>query len=166
MHLIKYTRSYQSLIQDFCLSDRQLRLICEPQQAVSLSSIDSNRHAILAMDQEKLVTFFVLHQLDRFNPYTGQCQSLLIRDFSIDYRHLGRGYTQKVFEALIDYAQCNFPESRELLVIINERHTAKILLHKKLGFQDTGLRQSNSATQSVILQYPIKKVSLSASVGL
>ncbi|MGK0552173.1 hypothetical protein ACSFB8_08605 [Enterococcus faecalis] len=155
MYLVEYDQSYYPLVEKFCISTEFLHQICEPFRAIELCKKDPNRHAILVIDQKRLVTFFVLHQLDRLNPYTQQQDRLLIRNFSIDYRHLGQGYTRKVFAALKIYIHEKFPTIDALLLMICDNQTAKLALYKQLGFKDTGMRQENHNTQTIILHYEL-----------
>lgn len=158
MYLTEYTRSYYSAVENFCVSTEHLRKTCEPFRSIELCKTDPNRHAILGIDDEKLVAFFVLHHLDDLNPYAQQQQRLLIRNFLIDYRHLGQGYTKKVLTTLKEYIQKKYPLIDTLLVMVNEEQTVKLALYKKLGFKDTGLRRDNYHNQSIILQCGIKEL--------
>ncbi|MEC2302624.1 GNAT family N-acetyltransferase, partial [Bacillus cereus] len=70
MQLYFYNENFRNIINQYTLSEEQLCYTGLPKKLVKLSSEDSNRHSILAMKDNELVTFFILHKNDGVKPYT------------------------------------------------------------------------------------------------
>ncbi|MBP2100216.1 GNAT family N-acetyltransferase [Enterococcus rivorum] len=159
MHLIKYNNDYRTIVEKYCLSAEQLHYMSEPKEAVALTENDPNRQAILAFENEKLVGFLVLHKVDRMNPYSDKENIMLIRSFSTDYRHLGKGYGKKIIFLLTDFVNSNYPKIEELLFKVTEKSLQEFApaLYENFGFKDTGIKQHTIDGDFVILKLPVTK---------
>ena len=62
MQLIEYNTRYESDILHYYLSMEQLEFTGTPSESIELSKRDKDRHSILAIENNELVTFFVLHR--------------------------------------------------------------------------------------------------------
>lgn len=96
MQLYFYNENFRNIINQYTLSEEQLCYTGLPKKLVKLSSEDSDRHSILAMKDNELVTFFVLHKNDGVKPYTNNEKSILIRAFSTDFHHQGKDMQNKL----------------------------------------------------------------------
>ena len=67
MQLYFYNENFRNIINQYTLSEEQLCYTGLPKKLVKLSSEDSDRHSILAMKDNELVTFFVLHKMTGLN---------------------------------------------------------------------------------------------------
>lgn len=85
MQLMFYDDKVQNLVEQYTLTEEQLRYTKSPKESIALAKQDTSRHAVLAMDGNKLVTFFVLHEKEGVTPYSSNEQALLIRSFSTDF---------------------------------------------------------------------------------
>lgn len=141
MRLVKYSNDYQTIVEQYCLSNEKWRYVSEPKEAIALTENDVNRQAVLALEKNKLVGFLVLHKVDRRSPYSDKENIMLIRNFSTDYRHLGKGYALKIIALLPYFVNTHFPQIEELLLGVNENKFSDYALYKKLGFRDTGVKK-------------------------
>jgi len=94
MQLMFYDDKVQNLVEQYTLTEEQLRYTKSPKESIALAKQDASRHAVLAMDGKKLVTFFVLHEKEGVTPYSSNEQALLIRSFSTDFYGTGQWLCQ------------------------------------------------------------------------
>lgn len=141
MYLTMYRNDYQAVIEKYCLSAEQLHYMSEPKAAVALVENDANRYAILAFEDKKLVGFLALHKIDSLNPYSDRKNIMLIRNFSTDYRHQGKGYTQEIITLLPNFVKTHFPQIEKLLLWVNEQKLNDYALYKKFGFKDIEIKK-------------------------
>ena len=76
----------------------------------------------LAMKDNELVTFFVLHKNDGVKPYTNNENSILIRAFSTDFHHQGKGYAKQALKILPDFVRNNFLGINEIILAVNVKN--------------------------------------------
>ncbi|MBO0471581.1 GNAT family N-acetyltransferase [Enterococcus sp. DIV0242_7C1] len=131
MYLTLYNESHKSLIANYCLSERKLRYVREPQIAVN----DSQRFSVLAFEDGLLVNFFTLHRCSD-EPYDTNC--LVVEDISTDYRHLRKGHATRALQLLPEFVKEHFPEVTHLILLITEDKNFTRSLCKYAGFEDTG----------------------------
>lgn len=132
---VKYTKEYAPLIQDYQLTNDDLRFTMSPREA--MESSDPALHHILVLDQGQLVTFFSLDEITRSEPFSDNAQALIIRFFSTDTRYQGLGYGQQVFQVLPAFIEKYFPAATEIVLAVNAQNEAGQALYKKCGFRET-----------------------------
>ncbi|WP_285399214.1 GNAT family protein [Lysinibacillus sp. fls2-241-R2A-57] len=138
MKLKFYEENDVYLIDRYTITEDQLRYTMSPKESIELVKQDKNRHAILVLDEDKLVTFFVLHENEGVKPYSSNEQAILIRAFSTDYYEQGKGYAKAALQFLPDFVLEHFPTINELVLGVNIPNTAAQSLYKKCGFVDEG----------------------------
>ncbi|QEL79842.1 GNAT family N-acetyltransferase [Bacillus sp. JAS24-2] len=153
MQLYFYNENFRNIINQYTLSEEQLCYTGLPKKLVKLSSEDSNRHSILAMKDNELVTFFVLHKNDGVKPYTNNEKSILIRAFSTDFHHQGKGYAKQVLKILPDFVRNNFLGINKIILAVNVKNVAAQSLYKKCGFCDNGVRRMGRKGELIIMSY-------------
>ncbi|WP_155590994.1 GNAT family N-acetyltransferase [Lysinibacillus cavernae] len=154
--LMFYEEKAQKLIDRYTITEEQLRYTISPQDSIELAMQDTSRHAILAMDGDKLVTFFVLHEKEGVKPYSSNEQALLIRAFSTDYFEQGKGYAKKVLQLLPDFVRKHFSHINELVLGVNVPNIAAQALYKKCGFVDEGRLVKGLRDEIKVMSYTIK----------
>lgn len=159
MYLVEYNPDYQALVEKYCLSAEQLHYTSEPKEAIALTENDPNRQAVLAFQKDKLVGFLVLHKIDHLTSYSQSENVMLIRSFSTDYRHLGKGYAKKMIHLVTDFVKKTNPHICELLIKVKETDLKnyRIILYENFGFVDTGLKKSTSDGTFAILKLVLTK---------
>lgn len=70
MELHFYNYRFNTLIEQYTLSEDQLRYTSTPKDCIELLIKDPDRYSILAINGGQLVTFFVLHKNEGVKPYS------------------------------------------------------------------------------------------------
>ncbi|WP_342443544.1 GNAT family protein [Lysinibacillus sp. FSL K6-0057] len=158
MLLIFYEDKAQNLVEQYTLTEEQLRYTKSPKESIELAKQDNSRHAILAMDGNKLVTFFVLHEKEGVTPYSSNEQALLIRSFSTDFYEQGKGYAKTALHLLPDFVRKHFPHINELVLGVNVPNVAAQELYKRCGFVDEGRQAQGLQEELKVMSYYLKEV--------
>jgi len=153
MEFYFYDEGFKQAIDQYQLNEEQLRYTGDPKDCIKLSDEDSERHSILAMENDQLVTFFVLHKNEGVKPYSDNDYAILIRAFSTDFRHQGKGYAKKALMLLPAFVRDNFTEINELVLAVNLGNEAAQGLYKKCGFIDEGVRRIGKKGELIIMSY-------------
>ena len=151
MELCFYNEKFCKEIEQYTLTDEQLRFTGTPQDNIELSKQDSDRYSILAMENEQLVTFFVLHENEGVKPYSTNDKAILIRAFSTDFHHQGRGYAKQALLQLPTFVESHFSDINELVLAVNVKNEAAQCLYKKCGYVDGGVRTMGSKGELIIM---------------
>lgn len=158
MLLIFYEDKAQNLVEQYTLTEEQLRYTKSPKESIELAKQDNSRHAILAMDGNKLVTFFILHEKEGVTPYSSNEQALLIRSFSTDFYEQGKGYAKTALHLLPDFVRKHFPHINELVLGVNVPNVAAQELYKRCGFVDEGRQAKGLREELKVMSYYLKEV--------
>lgn len=158
MLLMFYEDKAQNLVAPYTLTEEQLRYTKSPKESIELAKQDNSRHAILAMDGNKLVTFFILHEKEGVTPYSSNEQALLIRSFSTDFYEQGKGYAKTALHLLPDFVRKHFPHINELVLGVNVPNVAAQELYKRCGFVDEGRQAKGLQEELKVMSYYLKEV--------
>ena len=153
MNLLLYNESFRASIDQYQLSENQLEFTGTPSECIELATKDRNRHCILAMKEETLVTFFVLHEKDGPKSYSDNPAAILLRAFSTDFNHLGKVCAKRALVLLPDFVRGHFPHTKEIVLGVNLRNTAAQALYKKCGFVDEGRRMMGKRGEQIVMSY-------------
>ena len=153
MRLYFYNESYKNIIENYELTEDQLRFTKHPKECLELAKEDSDRYSILAMEDDTLVNFFVLHENEGVKPYTTNRNSILLRAFSTDNRHQGQGYAKKVLNLLPEFVEEHFSEKDEIVLAVNIQNKVAQRLYEKCGFVDEGVRTMGPKGELIIMSY-------------
>lgn len=158
MLLMFYEDKAQNLVAQYTLTEEQLRYTKSPKESIELAKQDNSRHAILAMDGNKLVSFFILHEKEGVTPYSSNEQALLIRSFSTDFYEQGKGYAKTALHLLPDFVRKHFPHINELVLGVNVPNVAAQELYKRCGFVDEGTQAKGLREELKVMSYYLKEV--------
>lgn len=153
MELIHYTPQYDNLINNYYLPEEQLYYSALPLEAVEISKNNNDRHTILGMDDGELVTFFILHENEAVQPYSDQPNDILLRSFSTNYKHQGKGYAKKTLELLPDFMKEYLPHIEGIVLGVNVKNTAGQSLYKKCSYLDEGNRVMGGKGEMIVMKY-------------
>ncbi|WP_413305212.1 GNAT family protein [Bacillus sp. 1P10SD] len=153
MQLYFYDEKFKTDIEQYQITEDQLRFTGKPQDCVRLSQEDVDRYAIVAMEENQLVTYFDLHKNEGAKPYSNNKNAILIRAFSTDSRYLGKGYATKALKLLPDFVKEHFPEMDEMVLGVNLANEAAQALYKKCGFIDEGERRMGPKGVLIVMSY-------------
>ena len=142
MQLCEYEERFDQQLANYQLSEEQLCFTKAPAECIALAKEDEDRHSILAMESDQLVTFFVLHENEGVEPYSDHANAILLRAFSTDYNQQGKGYAKQVLVQLPDFIRAQFPHITEIVLAVNKRNIAAQSLYKNCGYVDEGIRMN------------------------
>lgn len=160
MELHLYNGRFKNFIEKYTLSKDQLRFTGTPQKSIELSNKDPERYSILGIEGEQLVTFFVLHKNEGVKPYPNNKNALLLRAFSTDFHHQGKGYAKQSLKLLPEFVRSHFPEINEIVLAVNLKNEAAQELYKKNGFVDEGERKMGRKGELIIMSYHLKPINV------
>lgn len=155
MQLYIYNDSFKQHIEQYQLTAAQLEFTGTPQECIEISREDDNRHDILAIEDGKLVVFFVLHRHEGVKPYADNEHAILIRAFSTDFHYQGQGYAKKALLLLPDFVKQQFSNVNEIVLAVNARNEAAQGLYKKCGYTDRGVRRMGIKGELIIMHYDL-----------
>lgn len=154
MKLVQYSKIYEKAILSYELSAEQTNYTGIPKECIELSAIDQERHSILLLnDAGECVTFFVLHEKQGVKDYSQNDRAILVRSFSTDFRHQGKGYAKKALQLLPSFLKEHFPSINEIVLAVNEGNIAAQNLYKACGFVDEGVRKIGPKGTLLIMSY-------------
>lgn len=153
MQLCEYEERFDRQVANYQLSEEQLNFTGAPGECIALAKEDADRHSILAMENNQLVTFFVLHENEGVEPYSDHANAILLRAFSTDYNQQGKGYAKQVLLQLPDFVRAQFPHINEIVLAVNKRNIAAQSLYKNCGFVDEGVRRMGEKGELIIMSY-------------
>ena len=153
MQLYFYDDRFENAVEYYELTEEQLRFTGHPKDCIKLSGEEIDRYSILAIEEDKLVTFFVLHKNEGVKPYSNNNNSILLRAFSTDFRQQGRGFAKKALMLLPEFVKANFSETNEIVLAVNLQNEAAQRLYKKCGFVDEGIRKKGKKGELIIMSY-------------
>ncbi|MBK3495097.1 GNAT family N-acetyltransferase [Viridibacillus sp. YIM B01967] len=157
MHLERYSDLYESQIKHYQLTKEQLQFTGTPVESVLVSKDDEDYYPILVLDDEELVGYFVLHKREGVAPYSNNQKALLLRTFSTDYRHQGKGYAKQSLLVLPTFVKIHFPEINEIVLAVNVKNGAAQNLYLKCGFNDEGVRKMGSHGELIIMNLDLEE---------
>ena len=101
------------------------------------------------VEKNENVTFFVLHEKDGI---FRKSESLLLRGFSTDFYHQGKGYAKKSLMLLPGFIhnECSYIDE---IVLVNVKNKTAQSLYKKCGYVDEGARKMGRRGELIIMSY-------------
>ncbi|MGC5325481.1 GNAT family N-acetyltransferase [Brevibacillus sp. SYSU BS000544] len=154
MELLFYQSEHDDVLKTFSLPEEQAQFTGLPIEVLDVTLADPNRHAICIMAEGVPVGFFVLHERSE-EPPTQNPNALVLRAFSINYIHQGKGYAKAAMKLLPDFVMRHFPHIDEVVLRVNEKNHAAKQLYVTYGFLDNGLKGMGPIGPQSILQMPI-----------
>ncbi|WP_107942746.1 GNAT family protein [Metasolibacillus sp. FSL H7-0170] len=153
MQLYFYEDRFKNNIDHYELTEEQLHYTSHPKECIKLSNEDSDRYSILAIEDKELVTFFDLHKNEGVKPYSNNHHAILVRAFSTDFRHQGKGYAKNALILLPEFIKKNFGEVNEIVLAVNLKNIPAQELYKKCGFVDEGVRKMGEKGELIVMSY-------------
>lgn len=136
MKLIRYTQNHEDLLEQFELTEEQLKFVKSPEVNISVAKEDANRSPIFGLNEEGIpVVFFVLHEHSEFEIKFEVDNSIYIRSFATDYRHLRNGYAKQALIALPEFIMSHFPHIKYITLLVDVPNTVAHDMYLKLGFE-------------------------------
>ncbi|MFE4710781.1 nucleotidyltransferase family protein [Paenibacillus sp. NPDC056722] len=154
--LALYQDQYKEALFRFYLPEEQEQFTGMPADTLEEALADENRMAVVILEGERPVGFFILHGGDGISDfYPNPFGALLLRAFLIDYAHQGKGYAKTALLLLPQFVRMHFPTVREVVLAVNERNLPAERLYSQAGFVDHGMRRTGERGLQKILQYDL-----------
>ena len=153
MKLYFYNHAFTELIENYTLTDEQLRFTGTPKDAIDLSNAEHNRYSVLAVKNEQLVTFFSLHKGEGVKPFSPNDNAILIRSFSTDFHQQGKGYGKNALMLLPEFVRSNFNDIDEIVLAVNVKNDKAQALYNKCGYIDEGVREMGRSGELIVMCY-------------
>ena len=148
-----YRGSYKQELEQYKLPEEQEIFTAMPIEALNMASQDNNCYPIVILSGEVLVGFCVLHVGSDMTELVGNPQAILLRAFSINYEHQGKGYAKAALKLLPDFVATHFPEANEIILAVNAKNRVAHKLYEQVGFQDHGYRKMGVNGIQFVLHY-------------
>ena len=153
MELCFYNEQFRNAIEEYHITEEQLRFTGSPIESIKMVNEDLNRYAILATEDGRLVTYFNLHINDGVKPYSINPNAILLRTFSTDSRYLGKGYAKQALHLLPTFVKQHFDNITDIVLAVNLQNEAAQSLYKKCGYVDEGERRMGRNGELIIMSY-------------
>jgi RimJ/RimL family protein N-acetyltransferase len=153
MKLHFYNHEFDKHIENYTLTNEQLRFTGAPKDAIDLSNAEQNRYSILAVKNEQLVTFFSLHRGEGVKPFSPNDNAILIRSFSTDFHQQGKGYGKNALMLTPEFVRSHFIGINEIVLAVNVKNEIAQALYKKCGYIDEGLRVMGMRGELIVMSY-------------
>ncbi|MFD0697012.1 GNAT family N-acetyltransferase [Paenibacillus sp. GCM10027628] len=154
IELAFYQEKYRETLENFYLTDEQLKFTATPALALHMCESDKDRHPIVILTGNVASGFFVLHVGENISPFTSNPRAILLRAFSVNHEHQGKGYAKQTLRILPDFVKTHFREVDEIVLAVNENNPYARTLYEKSGFIDKGLRRKVEKGEQIIMHYP------------
>ena len=143
MRLIEYDDQIGLMkqIDSYNLLKNQRIFSALPKESIVDSSKKKNRHPIVLVTNNEIVTtFFILQEKEGIETYSDNKHAILLRSFSTNSKYQGNGFAKKALQLLPSYIRSHFESINEIVLAVNSVNTVAITLYKKCGFIDTSRR--------------------------
>ena len=160
MKLHFYQPEFAQLIDAYTLTNEQLQFTGAPKETIEWSNEDRHLYSIVAMDNEQLVTFFALHTCEGVKPFTTNDNAVLVRSFSTDFHHQGKGYAKNALMLLPEFIHNHFGGINEIVLGVNVKNTSAQALYKKCGYVDEGHRLMGRKGELMVMNYYLYSANL------
>ncbi|KAA0965652.1 GNAT family N-acetyltransferase [Sporosarcina sp. ANT_H38] len=153
MKLHFYNPEFDKLIENYTLTDEQLRFTGTPKDAIDLSNAERDRYSILAVENEQVVTFFSLHKGEGVKSFSHNDNAILIRSFSTDFHQQGKGYGKNALMLVPDLVTSHFIGIDEIVLAVNVNNEIAQSLYKNCGYIDKGVREMGRSGELIVMSY-------------
>ncbi|WP_409253782.1 GNAT family N-acetyltransferase [Bacillus sp. SCS-153A] len=153
MNLQFYNEKFKEQLNAFSLVEEQHQFTALPAEALEI--IDESRFPVVMVENHNAVGFFVLHRGEAIRDYSEHPDAILLRAFSVDEIHQGKGYAKQAMRLLPGFIKGHFPEKTEIVLAVNERNLAARSLYLKCGFKDHGKKLMGKKGWQSILTFQL-----------
>lgn len=153
MKLELYQSDLDHLLEDYYLPEAQAFYSAMPRMAVEMSENNSDRHPMMGIVDNRLVTFFILDEGEDVKIFSDDDRDILLRSFSTNYQDQGNGYARKALELTPDYVRENLPHIKGIVLGVNVNNIPAQKLYEKCGFIDEGNRVMGPKGEMKVMKY-------------
>lgn len=133
-----YLSTDRKALEGFELPDGQIEFSALPEDVLEEAIRDKDRYPVVIIFEQRPIGFFILDEGPDIASFTTNTGAMLLRSFSIDYRHQGRGFAKRAMLQLPDFIKSQFPGRNEIVLAVNKRNKAAQAVYLAAGFRDEG----------------------------
>ncbi|MCM3764550.1 GNAT family N-acetyltransferase [Neobacillus niacini] len=139
-----FNEKYRSYLEDYYLSEDQVKFTAHPLDALLACKKDPTRFPVVIFYNDLPAGFFVLHGWEGVKEYWDNRAAILLRGYSVNTAFQGRGIAQKSMALLPEFVKQHFPDRNEIILSVNHGNALAQHVYKKSGFVDKGVRTMGS----------------------
>lgn len=126
------------MIEDFQLSDKDLKFVRTPKENITAALSDDERYPIVVLRNQQCVAFFTLHCGKGVEPFSDHSGAIFFRSFSVDRRFRNQGVGKLVMEKLPSFIAATFQDVNEIVLTVNTDNPHAMTLYRQQGYQYVG----------------------------
>lgn len=149
IHLKFYRPTFRPQLEQYYLKAEHHYFTAHPIDAVK--EHDQDRYPIVILSNQTVVGFFILHGWNGVKKYSRNRRAILLRAYSIDSRHQGKGYAEQSLQLFARFISKHFKEKNEMILAVNLKNTVAQHVYKKAGFMDKGKRFMGKKGEQIVL---------------
>ncbi|WP_414054404.1 GNAT family N-acetyltransferase [Macrococcus equi] len=135
MKLIPYTDNFQYDINQFELTEEQLKFVKSPKENLEVAKNDANRQPVFGINKEGIpVVFFVLHLHSEFEHEFGVKNSIYVRSFSTNNRYTKRGYAKQALQLMPAFIHQHYDNIDYITLLVDLPNEIAREMYIKQGF--------------------------------
>ena len=134
--LAQYNQSFESQLSDFTLPEEQLQFTSLPLEKIHHPTISKDTVHVVILNDDEPAGYFALEKGEKLRKYSSNHAARLLTSFSIDRRHQGQGIAKEGLRQLPGFIKKHLPDTNEVVLGVNKRNKAAIILYLKTGFID------------------------------
>lgn len=133
-----YRSEHEEELRSYRLPREQLRFTNLPEQALRGCMEERERRPVVILAAEKVVGFFALQTGEEVKGYSKERNAVLLRSFSVHESFQGLNIAKLALSRLPEFVRNHFPDSREIVLGVNENNPAAKAVYSRAGFSFTG----------------------------
>ncbi|WP_226658721.1 GNAT family N-acetyltransferase [Pseudalkalibacillus hwajinpoensis] len=150
--LTKVASHHIESLREFTLHKQQLAFTSLPVPAYEKCLLDHKRFPVAILEGDLPVGFFVLDQGTDVLAYSQSSHAVLLRAFSINLPHQGRGIAKASLQQLKPFMNTHLPHCREVVLGVNQNNPTAKKVYLGAGFRDTGKEKIGRSGPMAILK--------------
>lgn len=136
--LRNYVSKDLPMIEDFQLSENDLKFVKTPKENITAALSDNERYPVVVMRDQQCVAFFTLHRGKGVEPFSDHSGAIFFRSFSVDQRFRNQGIGKLVMEKLPSFISAIFQDINEIVLTVNTDNLHAMTLYRRQGYQYVG----------------------------
>ncbi|UBH22442.1 GNAT family N-acetyltransferase [Macrococcus armenti] len=134
MELLFYGDKHYQNIEQFELTEEQLKYVRSPQENISLLKDYDSRYPIVGKVDENIVLFCVLDTNSEFKMQFEVENGIYVRSFSTDVNYVRQGYAKQALRLLPQFIRNHFKHVENIVLIVDEPNTIAKNMYIDAGF--------------------------------
>ena len=126
-----------------------------PLEALEKCKVETDRHPVVILYENRPAGFFVLHGWEGVKLYSDNKDAILLRAYSINPDYQGKGIAKASLMLLPAFVKQHFPDKNEIILGVNFNNSHAQHVYLKTGFIDKGHRIMGTKGEQFVLHLPL-----------